>query len=365
MLNIAFRADGGKNVGLGHLMRCLSLARAFRSAGHSVSFVSKLMEGIELARSENFNVCPIPSVEQVTEGFFYGDEHSLSEEVGHVIKILTETKIDILIIDSYNVNKEYFLALKKYVKRIIYIDDINKFSYPVDIIVNGNITGEYLAYEKYTENQILLLGPNYNMIRDEFCHLPRRDLGENVNEVMITTGGADPYKITDKLLGFLLENKQLADLRLNVLVGNGFRNVEYLSNLSNTFTNVFLYANSAIAESIENVTYSEIPALMLRSDIAISAGGSTLYELAACGTPAMAFILADNQECIVTKMAELGYIKNLGWYNQLGKETVLSAFFQLINDFKQRQQMSLRGQKLIDGKGTLRIISAIIKDLEI
>lgn len=363
MLNIAFRVDGGKSTGLGHLVRCLSLARTFRSAGYNVYFISKLAEGIGLVRNERFDVFPIPSVEQVTEGFFYGDEVHLAEEAKRMATILADTQTDVLIIDSYNVNKDYFLTLKSCTKRIVYIDDINKFNYPVDIVINGNITGEYLSYEKYTDTQVLLLGPNYNMIRDEFSKLPGRNLSTNVNEVLITTGGSDPYRITDKLLGFLLTSHQFIDLRLNVLVGSGFSQVEYLSNLSYQHDNIFLYANSSIVDRASNIMYSNLSTIMLRSDIAISAGGSTLYELAACGTPTMAFIMADNQEFIVTKMAEMGYIKNLGWYSGLKKEQALGQFFQLMNDFELRRQMSCRGQTLIDGKGNQRIVKAIMEDL--
>jgi UDP-2,4-diacetamido-2,4,6-trideoxy-beta-L-altropyranose hydrolase len=168
MFKVGIRADGGKNIGMGHIMRCLSLARAFQRNGHKVYFFSKSDGGIEKITSENFEVIQLPSVEQETEGLFYDNSANLIDEAKEVITLYYKYQIDILLIDTYNISEEYFLTLKRHVGKLVYIDDVNKFSYPVDIVINGNITGEYMGYEKYDENQVLLLGPQYNMIRDEF-----------------------------------------------------------------------------------------------------------------------------------------------------------------------------------------------------
>lgn len=364
MPNIAFRADGGKNVGMGHVMRCLSLAHAFQRKGHKVYFFSKLDEGIEKVRRENFDVIRLPSVEQETEGFFYGNPDHLADEANEIIGLLSKYQIDIFLIDSYNVSEEYFLALKSYVSRLVYIDDVNKFSYPVDIIINGNITGEYLGYRKHNEKQLLLLGPSYNMIRSEFSNLPLRIVNEKVEEIMLTTGGADPYYTTGKLLNILLHNEQFNKFRFNVLVGSGFTNSRDLVKLRQSHDNVFLYANSALAANFPDIIYSEVSLIMLRSDLAISAGGSTLYEFAACGTPVMAFILADNQEFIVHKMDELGYVKNLGWYNQMDDYQIIDSLKDMINNYQRRKEMSRKGQRLLDGKGSEKIVRSIIRALQ-
>ncbi|HWR45768.1 UDP-2,4-diacetamido-2,4,6-trideoxy-beta-L-altropyranose hydrolase [Sporomusa sp.] len=361
MLNIAFRVDGGRNVGMGHMMRCLSLANAFRRNGHKICFFSKLDEGVEKAKRENYDVIRLPSVDHKTEGFFYGNPADLSAEAEAVIALLANHQIDILVVDTYNVSGEYLLTLQSHVKKLVYIDDINKFLYPVDIIVNGNITGAYMEYRQYREQQVLLLGPAYNMIRDEFCKMPPRTVSVQVEEIMITTGGTDPYNLTGRLLALLLQHKKLQTLRFNVLVGSGFTNNEYLINLSQEHKNVVLYANSAVANNSPNITYSEVSAIMLRSDLAISAGGSTLYEFAACGTPTLAFVLADNQEFIVHKMEELGYVKSIGWYNQLDDGQVINALLNLMSDYGKRKEMSRKGQKLVDGKGTERIVRSVIE----
>jgi UDP-2,4-diacetamido-2,4,6-trideoxy-beta-L-altropyranose hydrolase len=365
MFKICIRADGGKNVGMGHIMRCLSLAQTFQRNGYEVCFLSNLDEGIEAVRRENFDVVRLPYVGQETEGFFYGNPAYLAEEANAIITFLLKRQIDILVIDTYNVSSEYFLQLKPCVKKLVYIDDINKFPYAADIIVNGNITGKYMGYRQYNKQQVLLLGPGYNMIRKEFRNLPTRSIREQVAEVMITTGGTDPYHLTSGLLACLLQHEQFQTLRFNVLIGSGFTDNEQLIDLSQNYDNIVLYANSAVVNNSPNIIYSEVSAIMLRSDLAISAGGSTLYELAACGTPTLAFVLADNQEFIVQKMEELGYVQSVGWYDRIKDGQVIKVLLNLIHDYEKRKEMSRKGQKLVDGKGTERIVRSIIESIPV
>lgn len=360
---IAFRADGGKNVGMGHIIRCLSLAQAFRRYGHQIYFFSKLDEGIEKVKQENFEAIKLLSGEQQKEGFFYGDPTCLSEEANEIILLLSTYQVDLLFIDSYNVTERYFSNLKLHVEKLAYIDDVNKFPYPVDFVVNGNIIGEFLDYKKCDNKQVFLLGPKYNMIRPEFCNLPLRPINKEVAEIMITTGGSDPYNVTENLLSILLQNKSFDNIRINVLVGSGFTDYKDLINFKQNHGNVSLYSNSGLPQDLPEIEFSSVSTLMLRSDLAISAGGSTLYELAACGTPALVFILADNQKAIVEKMDELGYVMKLGWYNQLNEDLVIGNLLKLMNDFERRKEMSSKGQKLVDGYGTDRIVQSITQNL--
>lgn len=353
MHSVAFRADGGLNIGMGHIMRSLSLAKEFRRNGYKVFFISKYKGGIEKIKEENFDVIQLKHREiENTTGFNYGNPEELDKEAEEINSIIKLYKIDLLFIDTYNVTKEYFLKIKPHVKKLGYIDDLNKFVYPVDILVNGNITAEYMNYKKYSEDEIMLLGPKYNLIRDEFRNLPERIVKEEVEEIMITTGGSDPHNMSVKLLNMILQDKELKNLKINVIVGNSFTNKEELKNISRENKNVILH---------ENVKY--MSRIMLRSDIAISSGGSTLYELCACGTPTLAFIYADNQEFIVKKMDELGYVKSLGLYNKLKAEKVLKKIHLIKDDFNLRINYIKKQQLLVDGMGTSRIVEILSKML--
>ncbi|MDP4093171.1 MAG: UDP-2,4-diacetamido-2,4,6-trideoxy-beta-L-altropyranose hydrolase [Bacillota bacterium] len=345
MLNIAIRADGSPDIGMGHIMRCLSLAEELERIGCSVYFLSNFAAGIREIGKAGLKAIEL-------QGSDLDSSIDLKSEADLIIKLIGTYEIDVLIIDTYNVDFEYLSKLKKNVKKLVYIDDINKFSYPVDVLVNGNITGEYLNYHKYSENEMMLLGPQYNLIRGEFKNLPARSTNKEVKSMMITTGGSDPYNLSIRIPEVLLKVDELKDLKVNIVVGNMFSNKDRLHEMRKKNENIILH---------ENVRHmSEI---MLSSDLAISSGGSTLYELCACGLPTLAFIMADNQEFIAEKMSEFGYVKNLGWYNELDEKVIKDNVKLISEDCRLRKEMAIRGQTLVDAQGAKRVATSIIGQL--
>lgn len=351
MIKVGIRADGNKNIGMGHIMRCLSLAKGFRNKGIEVFFLSKYEQGIVKIREEGFEVIELShNIECNIEGFYYGDSKTLEKEGEEIIAGIRAQSINILFIDSYNVTEGFLLKLKPLVKKLCYIDDLNKFSYPVDILINGNVNGEFLDYEGYYEDEIMLLGLKYNLLRDEFKELSQRLINKEVKEIMITTGGSDPFDLTTHLTELIISDSILKDIGINIIVGNGFTKLEELRDLSRNNTRITIY------ESV-----SKMSEIMLKSDIAISAGGSTLYELCACGTPTLAFIIAENQEPLVDMFCEKGYIQTLGWYNAFSDEDFLLKLKFLCKDYDKRVLFSKKMQKLVDGEGANRIAETIIK----
>jgi spore coat polysaccharide biosynthesis predicted glycosyltransferase SpsG len=267
-----------------------------------------------------------------------------------MIERLKALYLDVLFIDSYNVTEEFFLKMRLFVKKLCYIDDVNKFSYPVDILINGNITGEFLVYKSYYDDEVMLLGLDYNLIRDEFKDLPERIINRNVKEIMITTGGSDPFDLSFRLAEIILSGDMQENTILNIVAGSGFSKLEKLRDLSRINANVVIY---------ENV--SKMAEIMLRSDLAITAGGSTIYELCACGTPALAFIVAENQRQVVDTLCDKGYIQSLGWHNEFTDQEFLSTLKLLCEDYEKRASYSRKMQKLVDGEGVSRIVDTIVK----
>ncbi|HOM01302.1 MAG TPA: UDP-2,4-diacetamido-2,4,6-trideoxy-beta-L-altropyranose hydrolase [Acetivibrio sp.] len=351
MLDIGIRVDGSSNIGMGHIMRCLSLAKGFRNAGANVFFLSRFEQGISKIRQDEFEVVEMPHENsRHLEGFFYGDASELEEDSEEIIRKIKAFNLDVLIIDSYNVNREFFLKLKPHVKKLCYIDDVNKFVYPVDVLINGNVTATAFNYTKYSNDELMLLGLKYNLIRDEFKDLPERIINRNVREMMITTGGADPFNLSLRLASIILSDEEFKDIGINIVVGSGFTNVESLKELARKSSNVILHENV--------LRMSEI---MLKSDVAISAGGSTLYELCACGTPALAIVIADNQREMVDMLSSQGYIINLGWHGELSNMEILQKIKLLCKDYEKRVSISRKMQRLVDGEGVRRVVEEIMK----
>ena len=347
-MNVAFYVDGGPEMGMGHIVRCLSLASVWEKKGHSVFFISRVSEGRRLISSRGFEMTSYYMHKRSME--YKNLIKNCQEDIASIISVVKQYKIDVFIVDHYNVTSEFFLTLKPYVKVLCYIDDLSAFSYPVDVVVNGNITGQYMYYKKYYKKQVFLLGPRYNLIRDEFCRIPKRPISKEVHKVMITTGASDNFRITEKIINIIRNEMTLNNIELHVIIGNSFVDRNKLKEVIDCYDNIVYYEN-----------IKEISSVMLECDLAISSSGSTLYELCACGLPTLGFILADNQKFIAETMNNLGYIKNLGWYHQLNKESMIKEIQHLINDYSLRAGMVLKQQILVDGRGSQRVVHAIEK----
>lgn len=349
-VNIGIRADGSTNIGMGHIMRCLSMAKGFRNVGTNVYFLSRHEQGISRIQQDGFEVIKMPyRKSRSLEGFSYGDFSELEEDAKEIINSIKTFNLDVLVVDSYNVTKEFFLELKPHVK-LCYVDDVNKFVYPVDVLINGNITGTTLNYTKYSDDELMLLGLKYNLIRDEFKGLPERIINRDVREIMITTGGSDPFNLSLRLAGIILSDEEFKNIGINIVVGSGFTDVDNLRELCQKNKNVVLH---------ENV--SKMSEIMLRSDISISAGGSTLYELCACGTPTLGIVIADNQREVVDVLSAEGYITSLGRHSELSDREVLGSLKLLCKDYDRRAFVSRKIQKLVDGEGVRRVVEEIMK----
>lgn len=333
-MNIAFRVEGGKGIGLGHIMRCITLAGEFRSLGHSVVFFSSLDDGVNRIKQEGYTI-------------------EKTNRIADLIASLKHGQIDLLIIDSYDVNIQLFLDIKPYVKKICYIDDINKFTHPVDILLNGNINAQDLDYQKHNSNQLMLIGTEFTLLRNEFKDIPERKINKEVKSIMITSGATNPDNVVEKIIKILLDDENLRNLKINVIVGSSFENVQELRKVSGENPNIILH------EKVK-----EISKVMLESDVAISTAGSTLYELCSCGTPTISFVIAENQQELANRMDKLGYIKCLGWYNEFKSGELTSQLKQLIKDIRKREIISKRMQNLIDGQGANRAAKLIIRHTE-
>ena len=108
----------------------------------------------------------------------------------------------------------------------------------------------------------------------------------------------------------------------------------------------------------------DMKSLMVSSDLAVSAAGSTLYELCACGVPTINYILADNQKLVSESFRDKGVMLSAGDVrdNPLFYENLYSMINDLSKDEKKRRELSERAHCLIDGNGAARLAEAIISN---
>lgn len=337
MTKIAIRADGGSRIGLGHIQRCLALSSQLQREKMEVLFITKRNDIVkEKVEQKGFKVAEL--------------KHNLNleEDLRYTTEILKSNKIDVLITDSYEFDERYLTEVKKNIRMLVSINDLAEIAFPSDIVINQNIYAKELNYPSLTGKTKFLLGPQYALLRKEFANLGKRKINEKVQKALVTLGGSDCFNLTPKILNVL--DTIEGEFNITAVIGHFFNNIsEIQSTVKKMSKKVELVYNS-----------SQMVNLMLSSDMAITGGGTTLYELAATGTPALAFCLADNQVRNVKGMAKIGTIIDMGWGNEWKEERLYKEASELINSHLLRVKMSKSGQELVDGKGSLNCAKEIL-----
>jgi spore coat polysaccharide biosynthesis predicted glycosyltransferase SpsG len=104
--------------------------------------------------------------------------------------------------------------------------------------------------------------------------------------------------------------------------------------------------------------------LMHWADIAITAGGSTCYELACTGLPGIIITLFDNQQHIAAGLHAKGIAIALGWHADISKGQLIETVAKLLRAPDQRKAMSYRGMERIDGRGSERVFREMVGRLQ-
>lgn len=331
-----FRADGAPQIGTGHIMRCLSLADAFREEGvHSV-FVTAEPYMQSLIQERGYECLTLESAYDRME-----------DELPRLLPLLEERQPACVILDSYFVTPEYMNAIRAKAP-LAYIDDLNAFDYPADVVVNYNLYGEK---ETYPQGKIYLLGPRYAPLRKQFQGLAPRTIKKHVKHILFSTGGTDQYHAALRCMEYLRDNPQNSNVLYHFVLGMMNQDMDRIRAVAEGLPCVRLHQQVA-----------DMRALMLRCDAAVSAAGTTLYELCACGLPAVIYILADNQIKGATAFQEAGLMPCVG---DIRKEPGFTEriFFKLneLRDQDLRIEAARRMQTCVDGNGARRMAITLME----
>ncbi len=346
-MRIYFIVHGNAQTGMGHIMRSISLAEAFKRHGHRVIFFSKYGQGISLIEKAGIEVVRIPSGPHF-EGqvFFYGIPEGLKDDL-MAIRGQIRQRADAMIVDDYNISIDFLKGLRDLTDRLVYIDDLDLFPYPVDILVNGTASAFDMGYER-TQDAQLLLGLRYNQVRRGFSDQSLKDVREDATDVLITTGNGDPFHMTEKILGIVLSEERFSGLRYHVIVGGGFEKDIWTDPGLRDNGQVLLYDRP-----------SDMCGIMSGCDLAVSAGGSTLYELAACGIPTAAFAYADNQLLHIRALERQRLLRYIGYHDRLDGQKLIDHILYLMGHPDIRKKIAAEQRALVDGKGCDRIVEKI------
>lgn len=341
MKKIYIRVDGNEEIATGHVMRCLSIAEQLRKSGAEVIFLLADGRPSDLIEERQFQW-----------DVLHTTWDNLDLETDVLCEYIKRHHISVLLMDTYYVTEKYLKNLSKYTK-VIYIDDLKQFPYPVHTIINYDVWShsyDMQAYKTRGYNPRILLGGKYVPLRKEF-NRQSFVVAKKVEKVLVTTGGTDSLNVAGSFLQHAVKRNKLQDLEYHIIAGCFNCNTEMLCQLASRHPGIILHQN-----------VSNMAEWMRACDVAISAAGTTIYELCACGIPSICFELADNQSGADVWQTE-GYMLYAGNAMLDIEDCVENCCKHLLyymNHPRMRKKYSLKLQRLVDGHGVERIADYIM-----
>jgi len=343
-MKIVFRTDSSMDIGTGHVMRCLTLADELMERGADLSFVCRKAPGnlIQHIEDKGYRVYPLPP------------DIDLSVDKDLTQKILQKQTelIDWLIIDHYEIDILWESYLRKYVKKIMVIDDLANRYHDCDILLDQNISVKGNRYNGFVPLHCLkLLGPEYALLMQEFAQarMSLKERAEEVKRILVTMGGVDHENQTAKVLkGIKMLGRN--DISVDVILGASNPNRSKIEEMISEMQNAKCFNN------VKNMAD-----FMVKADIAIGASGSTTWERCCLGLPSIVMVLADNQKDIAEELGKEGVVVNLGWHEDVTEMDIKNAVENLLADSDKRGKMNLKGKEMVDGIGIKKVVEKIIE----
>ncbi len=341
------RADASSGIGTGHVMRCLALAQAWRRTGGQVHFLHAAVTPAldERIRSEGFETGAITLAAGSVE------------DARTTVARARALGCSWIVADGYAFGAVWQREIKAAGLRLLLLDDYGHAEhYHADVVLNQNASADATLYARRDPATRLLLGPRYALLREEFvARAAAPDAGGARGapvRVLVTLGGSDPENVTGLVIAAL---GRLSGIEATVVVGGSNPNLAAVQ-----------AAVAAAPVPVRLVVNSHhMPELMAGADVAISAAGSTVWELAFMGLPAALIVTADNQAAIADAVARAGAGLHLGRHTALSAVGLAQVLGPWLDGTAARIEMSGRARQLVDGRGARRVCAALAPGLAI
>jgi len=355
--NLIIRTDASVQIGTGHVMRCLTLADELRGRGAVIVFACREFDGnlCDYIEEKGYVVYRLPvsnEQEYNIEGnlkhaaWLGADWQTDAMQVEKIIKDL-DTPPDWLVVDHYALDERWERYLRPYVKKIMVIDDLADRPHNCNLLLDQNF---YENLESRYDGLVpawckKLLGPKYALLRPEFRearkNLRKRD--GQVRRIMIFFGGSDPTNETAKVLeAICMLNRP--DIAVDVIVGALNPHRKVIEQIASDMPNCTCHFN-----------VEDMAALMAGTDLAVGAGGITVWERCVLGLPSMVITVAENQEKTVADMAVSGYLLFLGRSEAVSVDSLYHALEIALQSPWLLISFARKTQFLVDGKGAKRV----------
>lgn len=311
--DLVILTEGDWARGLGHLGRCLGYAQYWRRMGRQVLWI---VDGDDAARR-----------------FLKGETVLWRrwQEEGDI----SEVADAVAIVDSYGASRAALCAVGGRAATAVFLDDLELDDYPPGLVVHS-APG---PLDRARRRAHWLIGPAWQPMAAAFWGpVPRSPAAESVGSVLVLAGGTDLRDLGARLA--TLADRVFPESRLHLVRGAG--------------------ARGEVPDTGDVTVHRALPQdrlrdLMLDADLALSAAGQTLYQLARCGTPTLMIGVADNQAKHLRGWPETGAMASAGMWDAPDLDQRILNGLQGMKPAHVRADMSRAGQAIVDGQGAARL----------
>ncbi|HEY0941086.1 MAG TPA: UDP-2,4-diacetamido-2,4,6-trideoxy-beta-L-altropyranose hydrolase [Steroidobacter sp.] len=355
-MHVAIRADASRLIGIGHVMRCLTLADALAARGARVRFVCRQiprsLQDLIGARGHEIVVLRPPESPEMPDQLRHSSflDVSLDLDAADTRTALRGYRWDWLIVDHYGIDARWETSMRDEVRRILIVDDLADRVHECDVLLDQNIFPDmHTRYATLMPHRCrALLGPRYALLREEFQKvraqvLPRR---RGLKRVLVLFGGVDPHNLTGRALA-ALDSLSGMSLAADVVIGE-----EHPCRAE-------IQSHCARAGYVCYVQTDRLAPLMASADLALGAGGSTSWERCCLGLATLCASFAENQYGIARALEAEGACIFLGDEPAITPESIAAAIEALQADPQRLFEMSSRAFSLVDGGGASRVCDVL------
>jgi UDP-2,4-diacetamido-2,4,6-trideoxy-beta-L-altropyranose hydrolase len=299
-MSVVFRVDASINIGIGHVMRCLTLADEIKKTDSDILFICRELKG-NLRRLINKRGFEVSLIHHNLEGKKNNKDFSWLPDVNETIDIIRNINPTWLIIDHYGIDYRWHDKIRKHTNQIMVIDDLANRQMYCDLLLDNTIGRVPKDYYFLTNNDCeFLLGPEYSLIRHEFREyrilaLKKQLKDFAIRNILVSMGGMDFNNITEDVINSISALDWSPELVVNVVLSElapNINSVEKLSKKTNININIITSPKS-------------MAKLMFEADISIGASGSSAWERCSLGLPTLAICTAENQLDIFKELDNL------------------------------------------------------------
>jgi UDP-2,4-diacetamido-2,4,6-trideoxy-beta-L-altropyranose hydrolase len=261
-----------------------------------------------------------------------------SNTTSHLNDLIKNLNIDLLIIDSYDIDYpfEEQIKLQNSSLKILSFDDRIK-QHCADIVLNHGIQAKKNHYKELVSSDCkLFCGSKYTLLRDEFFE--KYNLKIIKNSIAIILGGNDVLNLSSKIANLLLKINK--DYKITVITSSVNQNLKALQEDKKI----------EVLVDIDNIAF-----VLASKSFVITASGGTLFEVVSLKKKFINIEVASNQK-VVTK-----FLKNKGIKTTIKAEDVTKEILKNKIEYIKTNNMY---KKLTLQFGKNRLVKKILKELQ-